>query len=157
MNTEFINQYGHTWRVFERLVKDFEPDAWLYTGRGAITPARLALHILQATRYYIQDSATVPFASGKSFESNWITSAEENLPSQDDILGGIHEMQLKTDQWLSAMNLCAENASFPWAGKTKLGVAIFLLRHSLYHLGELSSLLNESKNGVAEDNYVKAI
>ena len=49
------------------------------------------------------------------------------------------------------------NETFPWAGKTKLGVVIFLLRHTTYHLGELSSLLNESRDGNAEDNYVKAL
>jgi hypothetical protein len=157
VNNEFIHQYGHTWRVFERLVKDFDPDAWLHTGRGAIRPARLAFHILQSTRYYIQDSSALAFASGKLFESNWATVAEENLPSQNDILECIQILQAKTDQWLSAMDLIAENTAFQWAGKTKLGVAIFLLRHSLFHIGELSSLLNESKDGVVEDHYVKAI
>jgi hypothetical protein len=54
------------------------------------------------------------------------------------------------------MDYSAKNTAFPWAGETRLGVVIFLLRHSLYHLGELSSLLNESKHGDAEDHYVKA-
>lgn len=157
MNNEFIHQYGHTWRVFDRLVKDFDPEGWLHTGRGAIKPARLAFHILQSTRYYIQDSSALTFASGKSFESNWATVAEEELPSQNDILECSQALQLKTEQWLSAMDLGAENTAFQWAGKTKLGVAIFLLRHSLFHIGELSSLLNESKNGMVEDHYVKAI
>jgi hypothetical protein len=49
------------------------------------------------------------------------------------------------------------NEAFPWAGKIKLGLVLFLMRHSLYHLGELSCLLNESRNGDVEDNYVKAL
>jgi hypothetical protein len=55
------------------------------------------------------------------------------------------------------MDLHSENRAFEWAGETKLGVVLFLLRHSLYHIGELSSLLNESKNGDVEDHYVKAL
>ena len=55
------------------------------------------------------------------------------------------------------MDYGAENKPFEWAGETKLGVVIFLLRHSLYHIGELSSLLNESKNGAVEDHYVNAL
>jgi hypothetical protein len=55
------------------------------------------------------------------------------------------------------MDFGAENRSFDWAGETKLGVVIFLLRHNLYHIGELSSLLNESRNGEAEDHWVKAL
>jgi hypothetical protein len=66
-------------------------------------------------------------------------------------------LQAKTEKWLSEMDFHAENRSFEWAGETKLGVVLFLLRHSVFHIGELSSLLNESKNGDAEDNYVKAL
>jgi hypothetical protein len=54
------------------------------------------------------------------------------------------------------MDFSSKNTSFDWAGETKLGVVIFSLRHTLYHLGELSSLLNESRDGDVEDVYVKA-
>lgn len=55
------------------------------------------------------------------------------------------------------MDLAGENQDFPWAGSSRGGVALFSLRHMLYHLGELSALLNESKQGIVEDHYVKAI
>jgi hypothetical protein len=112
MKTELINQYEHSWRVFEGIVRDFDTDAWIHIGSGTTTPARMAFHILKGVKYYLEDSSTIAFASGKSFEFDWETVDE---------------------------------------------VVIFLLRHSLYHIGELSSLLNESKNGVAEDNWVKAL
>ena len=154
---EFIKQYAHTWRVFERLVKDFDPDAWIQTGRGDITPARLSIHILQSVKYYLEDSSTVLLATGKSLEDNFETTKKEDLPSQNDVSECILEMNGKTEKWLSEMEYSAENSSFKWAGETKLGVVIFLLRHSLFHIGELSSLLNESKHGDVEDHYVKAI
>jgi hypothetical protein len=157
MKTEFIKQYEHTWRIFERIVKDFDSKAWLHIGRGTITPARLAFHVLQGVKYYLEDSSTVLFASGKSFESNWETVPEKNLPSQYDILACIRVFKVKTEKWISEMDFDADNRSFEWAGETKLGVVIFLLRHTVYHIGELSSLLNESKNGFAEDHYVKAL
>jgi hypothetical protein len=157
MKTEFVEQYAHTWRVFEGIVKDFDNDAWVHTGRGTITPVRVAFHILQGVKYYIQDSSTILFASGKSFESNWETVPEKDLPSQDDVLACIDELRVKTEKWLSETDLSSENRSFEWAGETKLGVVLFLLRHSLYHIGELSSLLNESRNGDVKDNYVKAL
>lgn len=157
MKTEIIKQYGHTWRVFELLVKDFDTDAWAHTGRGAITPVRLTFHILKSVKYYIEDSSTIVFSSGKSFECDWQTTSEADLPSQNDILACINELRAKTEAWLCEMDFGSENRSFEWAGKTKLGVVLFMLRHCLYHLGELSSLLNESRNGDAEDNYVKAL
>jgi hypothetical protein len=154
---EFIQQYRHTWRVFERLVKDFDAEAWLQTGRGAITPARLALHILLGTQYYLEDKTPFQFPSGKPFEPDWETIKTDDLPSQNDILEFSCEMMEKTEKWLFDLKYDAENKSFPWAGETQLGVVIFLLRHSLFHIGELSSLLNESKVGVVEDHYVKAL
>ena len=143
-------------RIFEGITKDFDNDTWIHTGCGTTTPARIAFHILQGVKYYIEDSSTIVFASGKSFEGDWRTVKEEELPSQNDVLTCIDELKAKTEKWLSEMDYSSENRSFDWAGKTKLGVVIFLLRHNLYHIGELSSLLNESRNGEAEDNWIKA-
>jgi len=66
-------------------------------------------------------------------------------------------MKGQTEKWLSGLDFGAENKAFPWAGETQLGVVIFLLRHNLFHIGELSSLLNESKAGAVEDHYVNAL
>ena len=157
MQNEFISQYAHTWRVFTRLVNDFDDEAWIHTGRNATTPVRLSFHILKATKYYIEDSSETIFASGKAFDINCEKATEDELPSKNDILNGIDSFSRKTEKWLFELDYKATNEAFPWAGKTKLAVVLFLLRHSLYHLGELSSLLNESRNGNVEDNYVKAL
>ena len=127
IKTELIEQYEHTWRVFEGIVNDFDNDAWIHTGRGTITPVRLAFHILQAVKYYIEDSTTIVFASGKPFASNWETVKEDSLPSQDDILICISELKAKTKEWLSEMYFDSENTSFGWAGETRLGVALLEL------------------------------
>jgi hypothetical protein len=157
MNAAFIKRYDHTWRFFERLVDDFDDDAWLHTGRKAMIPARLAFHIIKSVKYYIQDPTTTTFASGKSFEINGETAKEEELPSQQDIAGCIQEFKVKTSQWLAETDLHAKNEAFPWAGETKGGVALFLLSHTLVHIGEFSTLLNEAQNGDVEDHYVKAL
>jgi len=157
MKTEFIKQYAHTWRIFENIVKDFDQDAWIRTGRGAITPVRVAFHILQGVKYYIQDPVPMLFPSGKSFEGNCWEIVQEELPSQNDLLACMDELRDKTEKWLSEMDFGAKNESFEWAGQTKLGVVLFLLRHSVYHMGELGSLLSESRNGDVQDHYVKAL
>ncbi len=158
MQSELIKQYGHIWRVFEGLVRDFrDENGWLHTGRGAITPARLSFHILKAAKDYLQDTSTIESPTGWRLAGDWITAREDELPSQPDILCGIAALRARTDAWLAAMDLCAPNPAFPWAGETQFALALFLLRHTVYHLGELSSLLNESRNGEVEDNYVKAL
>ena len=157
MKTEVIKQYAHTWRTFAGIVKDFDQDAWFHTGRGVIVPFRIAFHILKSTTYYIEDTSTVLLAAGKPFDGNWEILEEGDLPTQADILAGIEALQAKTEQWLFDMDFGAENKTFGWAGATQFGVALFLLRHTLYHIGELNALLEESKNGMAEDNFVKTL
>lgn len=157
MKNEVIKQYAHTWRTFAGIVRDFDSDAWRHIGRGIILPVRLAFHILKSTMYYIEDTSTVLYAAGRPFDGNWEAVKEEDFPSQDDILAGTDALQSKTEKWLSDMDFDAENRTFGWAGATKFGVALFLLRHTLYHIGELNALLEESKNGKAEDNFVKAL
>lgn len=157
MQNEIINQYSHTWRVFVRLVKDFDDESWLHTGRKAMTPARLSFHMLKSTKYYISDQTEIHFASGKAFDVNCSAVEESDLPSRNDVIACIDYFSNKTTQWLAEIDFSSPNEAFPWAGKTKAGVVLFMLRHFLYHLGELSCLLNESLNGEAEDNYVKAL
>jgi hypothetical protein len=142
--------------VFELLVRDFDQDAWVHTGRKPNTPVHLAFHILKSVKFYMEDATPIHFPSGRILEKEWETVKEEDLPTQNDLVDCILEMKGKTDSWLSGMDFSDKNTTFDWAGETRLGVVIFSLRHFLYHLGELSSLLNESKNGVVEDNYVKA-
>lgn len=157
MKNEFISQYAHTWRVFTALVNDFDNEAWLNTGRDATTPARLSFHILKATKFYIEDQSEINFQSGKKFEIDSVQAKENELPSKDDILENIEYFSKKTKDWLTEIDYMATNETFPWAGKTNTGLVLFLMRHSVYHLGELSSLLNESRMGAVEDNYVKTL
>ena len=153
MNEELIQQFAHSWRTFDAIVNDFDPDAWLNTGRGVITPVRLSFHLLQSIQYYIEDGTYSVFASGRDFGQNWETMDEADLPSQDDIRSAIRDFKGLTENWLRNMDLLSVNTTFDWAGKTKMGVVIFTLRHFVYHMGELSSLLNESLNGNANDNF----
>jgi hypothetical protein len=157
MLNDLLRQYAHTWRVLARLANDFDPSAWLHSGHGAMSPARLSWHILQSQFAYMQNPAPVAFASGRAMQGEWSTTPESDLPTQADVLQALEVLQTATRDWLAARDLGAENPAFPWAGSTHFGVALFTLRHSQYHLGELSALLNESKGGVVEDHYVQAV
>jgi len=157
MKNEFVSQYNHTWRVFAGIVTDFDEASWFNQGTGSLKPARISLHLLQAVKFYIEDPSTIIFPSGKKFDVKMKLIKDEEIPSQSDILACLDEFMKKTEIWLTEVDFLAENKKFHWAGKTKLGLVLFLLRHTLYHIGELSSLLNESKNGVADDNWVKAL
>ncbi len=141
MIPEFISQYEHTWEMFSRLVVRFDDDAWLQAGRGAHTPTHLSWHIL----------------NGVQFDWDPGTTSDDTPPSQNEVLSYIAELRTTTTNWLSEMDYEAENETFPWTGKTRFSVALFLLRHTVYPIGELSMLLNESCDGVAEDSWIAAM
>lgn len=151
---EIMAQYAHTWRTFCGIVAEFDLEAWLRSGYGSMTPVRTAFHLLKGVKYYIDDDTELTFASGVPFDLDMDKVPAEDLPTQADIVAMAGELQARTEAWLSGLGLEAPNETFPWAGKTQMGVALFLLRHILYHLGELSALLNQSKNGIAPDHWV---
>ena len=123
---------------------------------GYISPARLAYHILHGTKYYLEDTSAVDLPSGRTFGGDWLTMEKHELPLRSDILHALKTFRAKTERWLANIEMGAKNTSFDWAGETKSGVVIFLLRHILYNSGELNALLYESKNGNAEDYWIKA-
>jgi len=156
MKTAFLQQYAKVFRVFIKLVEEFDGDSWLHTGRKGYTAVRLSLHELQSIKFYLQDKTDDKLASGVAFDDNCWEMAEKDLPSQEEMVKWIHEYAARVEKWLQQMDFDHANSSFPWAGDTDGAIALFMFQHYLFHLGELSSLLNESKNGEVEDIFVKA-
>ena len=154
MKSELLIQFEHTWKMFYKMVDDFDDKSWLKIGSGYITPARISCHILSGVKYYIEDHTNVVFNSGNIFDGNWEKCEERELPNRIDIEKCIHEFKKKIEKWINDMKLEDENKAFAWTGKMKMSVVLFLLRHMEYHIGEINLLLHISKNGDANDNWI---
>lgn len=157
MKEELINQYNHTWKMFFNMVMDFDTESWTKTGCVYIVPARISYHIIGGVNYYIENDTDVELTSGKKNDWNWENAKCEDLPTKEDIIDLIHLYKEKTDTWIQKMKLEDRNTKFEWTGRNKISVALFLLRHMEYHIGELNLLLHTSKNGIANDNWIKAL
>lgn len=157
MRKTLVNQYNHAWKMFYLIVSDLDKDSWLKTGCSYIIPARIAYHIIGGVNYYIDNEAKITLLSGKENTWNWENAPTEDLPTKDDIIDLIHVFKAKTDNWINNCAFEAENQKFGWTGINKISVVLFLLRHMEYHIGELNLLLHISKNGSANDNWVKAL
>jgi len=155
MRDEFIDQFSHFWRIYKSICNDFEITNWKDSGYGLTQPNRLALHIIQSTKFYIEDSSPLKYISGKSIENNSWDLKQEDLPEKEDVLSLVVDIELKTEQWLQNIKFNSPNDKFPWTGKTYGSIILFLLRHSQYHLGEMNCLLNNQLKGKAEDYFVK--
>jgi hypothetical protein len=157
MKETLLGQYDHAWKMFYLMVKDFDKDSWLTTGCSYIVPARIAYHIIGGVNYYSENEAPVTLLSGKENSWNWEKAQAEDLPTQADILELIRVFKPRTEAWIKGSTLEDKNTKFEWTGSDRLSVALFLLRHMEYHIGELNLLLHMSKGGNANDNWVKAL
>ena len=156
MKEEMKNQFNHTWKMFYKMVNDFDDTSWVNTGCAYIIPARIAYHIIGGVNYYIENETNEKLLSGKDNDWNWEHATIQNLPTKEDILEFIHIYKIKTDNWISSIDVEAENTKFDWTGQKKISVIMFLLRHMEYHVGELNLLLHISRKGIANDNWIKA-
>ena len=144
-------QMDQTWRMLEAQVETFDDDAWLTEGCGYVTPARVALHTVLGVGYYIGHSSEL----GRRFGDSWSTVEPDELPSREQLLTHSAEVKQAFDVWLRTLTLEAENDAFPWCGPTQFGVLLFLVRHTLYHIGELNALLYRNRGGEVDDMWME--
>ena len=121
-----------------------------------MTPGNVAMHILGSTRYYIGDSEDVELEDGTLFDFRKPDSPDALPPGQSTVIHLAKVMEERTNRWLSSLRLFEANESFPWTGTDRLSVAVFLLRHSSHHLGELNAMLHRSRDGQIRDHFVLA-
>ncbi|MBT3275325.1 MAG: hypothetical protein HN368_19375 [Spirochaetales bacterium] len=150
----FLNQYDQTWKILEATIDGYDSESWIHLGLGYMTPVKVAFHILKGFKYYMREKSVIEFPSGVSLESDLKNTSDEDLPSQKDMLICLQNLKGKSADWLSNLDLDGNNETFPWAGKSNIGVVIFLLRHTLFHMGELNSLLFVKRDGNLEDNWM---
>lgn len=155
MREELLDQFSHFWRIYKSVINDFEPAHWKNSGWGLTQPNRLALHIIQSTKFYIEDHSPLKYRSGKTIEKNSWDLDKNDLPEKDDVLSLVDDAEKKTALWLQNIPFNSKNEKFPWTGKTYGSIILFLLRHGQYHLGEMNCLLNDQLKGKVEDYFVK--
>jgi hypothetical protein len=153
MKQDTISQFHHFWDVYSRVVTGFDGDEWRRSGEGLTRPDRLAFHIFQSTRFYAKDTDSLFLASGPSFERD----QDDVRPGREDILALVDYFTDLCDRWIGEMDFSSENRDFPWTGRTRFSIVLFLIRHNTYHLGELEGLLNRCRNGRAPDFWVDSL
>ena len=75
---------------------------------------------------------------------DWEAATPEQLPTQEQVLIYLNEVQSEVEKWLikaSDSELLLPDVEYPWTGGSVLGRALYLLRHNQSHLGELNAEL----------------
>lgn len=157
MRKELINQYSHFWRIYRAVCSGFDRESWTNRGFGLSQPDRLALHILQSTMFYVEDTSPLICPDGTPIDTHAYEMEKVDLPDAGTILFILEEVEKKTAHWIKSIGFDHKNEKFPWTGETAGSVALFLLRHSHHHLGEMNALLNDQLKGKADDHFAGSL
>jgi hypothetical protein len=124
-------------------VRRFPAEQWRGGEIDYLIPARLALHVIEAAEFYSGDSPE-EFRWGSRFGVNCERTPPEQLPDQEAMLRYLDEVQARVETWLRGLtdaDLLLPGQAFPWTGRCVLDRAIYVLRHTHQHIGEMNAEL----------------
>jgi len=148
LGDELKEQFRRQWTTMREILANV-PDAEWTSGDGARVPARLLYHILGGTETYARSTSYEEFLATRRFPGDWDVVPLQQLPDRTTAAAQVRDMEAQVNSWLDQLGdsgLMEADPGFPWAGTRKLGRAVYLLRHTQNHLGELNAEL--SKRGV---------
>ena len=146
---EILAQYLHTWKMLDRLVGEISDEEWDVQASDYLRPGRLAFHIMLSAEFYTDQMSPMR----ERFPKQWDEFHAEAVPDRATFRAYAQRVQKGVARWLLG-ELDAPEERFPWAGTTRRSVALFLLRHTLYHMGEMNAMLFRGRNGATADPWM---
>jgi len=143
------DQWTRVWDMWEEMIHTIPDDEW---GKGAIDyliPVRHLVHVLVCDDAFSEDIPLDQYDDFKLFEvREWGTPAEE-LPNREVALSKLAEVRTVVGERFTTLDdaaLLEPEKVHPWAGHTRMGKLLYVLRHSQHHLGEVNAEL--SRRGI---------
>jgi tetratricopeptide (TPR) repeat protein len=130
------DQFVRALAMFREAVKAFPAAEWCTGDTPYQRPAGLALHTVEA----IDDYAVLkPGESGRGrrFNVGWEEKDSARLPSQEELLAYLGEVEQRLARFLANADLAANEELFRWTGSTLLSRMAYTLRHTQHHLAEM--------------------
>ena len=137
--TEAIqDHYQRALRMFRETIMAFPEDEWRKGDIDYSRPAGVAYHVVEGMDFYTGELTPDKFPWGGRFDVDWEETNSERLPSQDQVITYLNEVEEKLEEWFRKTDLLAKETKFPWTGDTGLGRAIYNLRNIQHHVSEMS-------------------
>lgn len=135
-------QYERQWTMFRMTVGRITDEQWHVGDVRGKVPAWIAFHAVLWADYYTQDDPASFDPAARFGVSDKDDPAR--MPDRAALRGYLDEVAARTDAFLRSLDdevLLAEETRFPWTGTNTLERVLYTLRHTTYHLGELSFVL----------------
>ena len=130
-------QFSRSLKMFREAILAFPPKEWRNGEIDYLRPAGLAYHVIEAIDFYSGDQPADAFAWGGRFGVDWEDSQSEHLPSQEQLVAYLDDVERKLEDWFREKDLMSPEQIFPWVGASLLERAVYLLRHTQHHLAEM--------------------
>jgi tetratricopeptide (TPR) repeat protein len=130
------DQFVRALSMLREAVKAFPAGEWRKGDTPYQRPAGLALHAMESLERY---AVLKPGESGQGRRPNvdWEDKDSTKLPSQDDLLAYLDEVEQRLARFLATADLAAAEELFRWTGSTLLSRVAYALRHTQHHLAEM--------------------
>lgn len=149
----FRKQYNSMWQMCIEAITICDQSNWKREiDHNFFVPSRILLHITETVDYYLdEDPKNFPWGSIADVEN----CSSINLPTKKIIKDYIRRIKTKSFTWLTDrenrnINLPENIFNTDW--ETDIERAIYALRHSQHHLGQLS--LDLQRRGLKEINWL---
>jgi len=150
--TSFRKQYESMWKMLDDGIRKTNDTIWKQNvDISFFVPARLLLHIVETIDYYF-DSNPKEFVWNTLCD--WENVEDTGLESKEELRSYEEKVKEKVYQWFEAKEAADLNApehTFHTDWATDLERAIYVLRHTQHHLGQLSHDLQ--RRGYEEINW----
>jgi len=138
-----LGQVGRSWQELRRAVEATPPDDWIEGSPDYLRPARLAYHILFTADMYATHMGYEEYRPHRTYKIDW-EGPVDALPAKAVLLQWLAQTEMAVRDWLISLGdqgLLSPETQYPWTGATKLDRALYLLRHNMWHIGELNAIL----------------
>jgi tetratricopeptide (TPR) repeat protein len=130
------DQFVRTTLMLREAIRAFPAEEWCKGETPYQRPAGLALHAIDA----MLDCSVVKPGQARPdspFHVSWEERDSSRLPSQEDLLKYLDQVEKALAQFLATADLSAPEEWLRWSGSTLLSRAAYFLRHTQHHLAEL--------------------
>ncbi|HDS28928.1 MAG TPA: hypothetical protein ENN96_00420 [Candidatus Acetothermia bacterium] len=142
--TEVVcRQYAAAWSLLSEGIDAVEEAGWKTGESSYAVPARIAYHAIETADYYTHPNLA-EFVWAERFGVDWEAEDAQLLPGRDEIRLYLEDVRKKAERWLTAqgeVGLLVPDEVFHQEGMTHLDRALYVLRHTQQHIGELFSIL----------------
>jgi hypothetical protein len=130
------DQFLRALAMFRQAIRAFPAEEWRKGDTPYQRPAGWALHVLTSMDEYC---ALKPGQAGAHprFDVDWQEEDSSKLPSQDEMLAYLEQVEKKLAHLLVHADLNQAETLFLWTGSTLLSRAVYVLRHMQHHLAEM--------------------